>query len=291
MKGKNILIFGATGMIGRTVFRYLQSLYPETVWGTTRNETEINAKKLLLTVENYQDNFAQIKKRVKYVDLIINCIGILKDTCTRKELIIVNALFPHQLEELVEKYGCKLIHISTDAVFSPLVGKVNESSSPSPVDYYGNSKLLGETVSKNAITFRSSFIGFNPAKRKGLLEQVRQQKGTFYGYTNQIWTGCTALQFAKLCKQLAADKFFIKLRKISPVYHFAPIGPISKYKLVKTFTKIDNGNYSLKKISNTKINRILTTNYIRELAINNYTNDSEKAIKELIEFEERFIGL
>ena len=132
---KNILILGADGMVGRTVFLYLHSLYPHNVWGTTRKKEKISKNKLLFNVQSYQKDFEKINKKLRNIEYVINCIGVLKNYQSTTELISSNALFPHLLEDLAKNKSFKLIHISTDAVFHPLSGTVNESSSPSPSDY------------------------------------------------------------------------------------------------------------------------------------------------------------
>ncbi len=282
---KDILILGADGMVGRTVFKYLTSLFPETVWGTTRNRKDTTKEKLFLEAQTYQKDFAKIVNHLKKLDYVINCTATLNTAQSIKNQIYVNGLFPHLLEELAEKNNCKLIHISTDAVFSPLSGKVIESSYPSPVDAYGMTKLLGETSSKNALTFRSSFVGLSPDKQQGLLEHVLQKKITS-GYSNQQWTGCTSLQFARLCAYIIRRNNFTFLRKQSPVYHFTPLGPISKYTLIKTFALIIDKNYQIKKQPGETITRRLTTQYFDSLTMNQYTTDITKALQELINFEE-----
>lgn len=279
---KNILILGSEGMVGRTIFRYLSSLQQHHVWGTTRKENTQNL--LHFTVENYNDDFKHIKKRIKKIDYIINCIGVFNNFKSKKDLITINSLFPHLLEEISEKNNCKLIHISTDAVFSPLSGEVNEITPLSPNDLYGASKVLGETMSKNALTIRSSFIGFDPLHHKGLLEWTLQAK-TINGYTKTMWTGCTSLQFTQFCNELIDKNLFQKLRSKTPVVHFAPLGPISKFQLVKTILQCSNKKTPVKKTPGEKKEIFLTSNYLDLALMSQYTNDIKKALDELISFE------
>ncbi len=282
---KNIIILGSDGMVGRTVFLYLSSLFPQHVWGTTRNKKGRANNMFFLTAENYQKDFSVILRKVKKLDYVINCIGILKNTHPREELIHVNAIFPHLLEKLAEENNFRLIHISTDAVFPPLSRKVDESSPVGPIDYYGSSKLLGETTSKQALTFRSSFIGLDPNNHRGLLQEVLKTKKVFYGYTNQNWTGCTSLQFAKLCEDIIVKNLFLDLRKKSSIYHFAPLGPISKYQLIKTFSGVTNQPVFIKKKKADKITRELTTEFFDTLRMNEYTSNTKEAFTELVQFE------
>lgn len=282
---KNILILGADGMVGRTVYRYLQTIYPQNVWGTTRRKKNDNKTLLHFTTESYKKNFSNIIKKLKKIDYIINCIAITKNDYQREKLIYTNALFPLLLEKFVEEQQCKLIHISTDGVFPLLAGEVYESSPPGPNDYYSNSKLLGETLSKNALTFRTSFLGLDSVSHKGLLEKIKRSNQSFNGYTNQIWTGCTTLQFAKLCEEIIKKNLFTKFRKASPILHFAPLGPLTKYEIVNTFTKLIKKSLIIKKTKGEERKRILRTDYIYLPFLNQYNNDIKKALQELINFE------
>jgi dTDP-4-dehydrorhamnose reductase len=284
-KNKNIVILGADGFVGRLTYLYLSLLFPANVWGTTRNKKEISQTIFYFSAEEYQKHFEILFKKINTIDFVINCIGNVHYQSPHKDLIYANALFPHLLEELAETYEFKLIHISTDAIFSPLSGRVNEKSIPSPIDIYGMSKLLGETASENAITIRTSFIGLDPKKQRGLFENILKNKSEIVGFTNQFWTGCTTLQFAKLCAEIIRKNKFDKLRKHSNVLHFAPLGPISKYTMIKTFLKEQGYKFVLKKTKGEKRKRILTTNLFDLLALRQYTSNIRDAIKEVIAFE------
>jgi len=286
---KNILILGSDGMLGRTIFLYLDSLFPENIWGTTRKKKNQTKKIFFFNAETYQKDFLLIKKNLKKLDYIINCIGILKKDYDKQELVYVNALFPHLLEKLAEKNNFKLIHISTDAVFSPLSEKVSESSPVGPIDNYGSSKLLGETTSKNALTFRSSFIGLDPINHKGLLEWTLKTPA-LNGYTNQLWSGCTTIQFAKFCENIIRNNLFLKLRRQSPIYHFAPLKTLSKYQLIKTFAKLSKKDFAITKATGEKVIRTLMTNYFDSLSMNEYTSSTKEAIRELLLFESNIQG-
>jgi dTDP-4-dehydrorhamnose reductase len=281
----NVLVLGAEGMVGREVFKYLTLVTDLNVWGTSRNKTGRTGKLLFFDARTYDKDLKKILITVENIDYIINCIGILNEKTPLSELIYSNSLFPHLLEEIAAKLKSKLIHISTDAVFSPLCGTVTEFALPSPIDNYGMSKKLGETIGKNALTIRSSFIGLDPLNHKGLLEQILSAKREFPGYTNQLWTGCTTLQFAQFCKYLMTTGSFIKVRKQTNIVHFAPLGPLSKYKLVKTFSLAATPKLVIKRTKGEKRKRILTSHYFDLLKMNQYTSSIDEDIKELLDFE------
>ncbi len=235
---KTIVVFGADGMVGRAVFHYLTQFSNDNVYGTTRARKNVQEKKVFFNAYSYQRDFQKLTRQIPRLDYVINCIAILDAAAPRKELVFINSLFPHLLEEYAERNNFNLIHISTDGVFGPTVGEVNELSSPVPIDDYGGSKFLGETASRNAITIRSSFLGFDPKTHKGLLEYASSQEDTITGFTNQIWTGCTTEQFAQFCFDLIENGVFYDLRRQSNIFHFTPLGPISKYELLKKYIDV-----------------------------------------------------
>ena len=271
-------------MLGRSVFFYLKSKYPNYIWGTHREKIR-KGDLLKLNAQTLEADFKSIFKKLKRIDYVINCIGIVKENQVLNTLIETNGLFPHKLERLAEQYNFKLIHVSTDAVFSETAGAMNEKNLPAPTDNYGLSKLAGETTSENAITFRTSVLGLDPIDHKGLLEWILGNKKTIKGYVNQIWSGCTVLQFAKLCEEIISKKKFGYLRKKSPFFHFAPLGPITKYQIIKVFLEELGRKKILKRAYGTKMTRTLKTLYFDYLSYNSYTNKISLALKEVIDFE------
>ncbi|HEY5724172.1 MAG TPA: sugar nucleotide-binding protein, partial [Allosphingosinicella sp.] len=123
--------------------------------------------------------------------VVINCIGVVKQaTASRDPLLTlpVNALFPHQLQRLCDLGGIRLVHISTDCVFSGRAGNYRESDIPDAEDLYGRSKLLGEVDVPNATTLRTSIVGPEPsgAQGFGLLEWFLRQPGPVKGYARAV---------------------------------------------------------------------------------------------------------
>jgi len=232
MENKKILVIGAEGMLGQTVFKYLKTTYPNTL-GTSRKKSE---KLFYLSSSTLQRDFKKIIKETKELDFAINCIGILPTEINIKNMSSVNSLFPKNLSYLSQKYGIKIIHISTDAVFSSNSGIVYENTRPDPDTTYGKSKLKGEVNSPNFINIRTSIIGLDLINHKGLLEWAKSAK-KINGYSNHTWTGCTTLQFAKVCEYLIKNDNFNKVRSKSSIIHYSPLGPISKYDLIYLFLK------------------------------------------------------
>jgi dTDP-4-dehydrorhamnose reductase len=281
MKEQNILILGINGMCGRVVFNYLNKSHSN-IFGTQRKNGKIN-----FSSENSNTDFKKIIKKIKKVDYVINCIGINKVSNDNKfKATISNSLLPYQLSLLSEKYDFKIIHISTDAVFQRNSGRRNERNLPMPEDLYGMTKYLGEISHNNAMNFRTSLIGLSPIKKNGLMEFTLNDSDQIHGYTNQQWSGCTTLQFAKLCEYIIYNKKFDYFRKISDIFHFAPLGPITKYKLISEILKTAKKETKLiKSKSDIEIKRYLDSIYFNKTFLNKFNTNTNLVLKELIEFE------
>lgn len=281
-KKLSILILGAEGMVGRIAYRYLKKKNKCLVLGTSRNPK--NTLLLHFDVKNCDEDFTNILRKYKKIDFVINCIGILRKYYSIENLIAVNSLFPHKLEHFSSLYNYKLIHISSDSVFSDLSKYVNEDSPPNPIDLYGVSKYLGETTSKSSLTIRTSVIGFHESKKQGLLEWVRSStSNVLNGYVNQIWCGCTNLQFAKLCNYLIQKNNFQNLRKRNNVFHFSPIGPVSKYTIIKNVVNLLGIKKTVKRVNSKRASRVLITKNKDILRHLNVKNNIREALEELID--------
>lgn len=235
---KNILIFGANGMLGRYVCSYL-SKNPD--W----NIIQASRKNLNIGTVNKQEIWYYLKARD--IDVVINCAGIIKprvEVVGRAETIKVNSWFPHVLAELSEELNFRLYHITTDCVFSGtdfdcLINDIpyTESSKHSATDLYGLSKSMGEPVGKNVMCLRTSIIGLEKEQGRSLLNWVISQNGKeVNGYVNHRWNGITCLQLAKSLYRLVNDE--IKFNHFAPVYHISSSQYVSKYELLKMINKV-----------------------------------------------------
>src|SRR5690606_33662181 len=119
------------------------------------------------------------------------------------------------------KYKFKIINISSNAVFSNDLGNVYEESSTNPRDSYGKSKLNGE-ITNNSINIRTSIVGLDPEEHKGILELILVNK-EIYGFTNEVWSGATVLQLAKLIYRMMNKNNFSILKEKTNTIHFAPL--------------------------------------------------------------------
>ena len=273
---KKVLIIGSKGMAGHMIKEYLtQKRYD--VYGTFREKEEKN----LEVNEFYLDAFdkeklEEILKKVK-PDFVINCIGILNQFAENNPdiAIYVNGYFPHYLDRLSEKYGYKLIHITTDCVFSGKKGNYTEDDFRDADSYYGRSKAIGEVNNNRTLTFRTSIIGPDINKDGiGLFNWFMKQKGRIKGYSNVFWSGVTTLELAK-----AIEASFSQ--NLSGLIHLVNNEKISKYDLLKLFSKYMNKDIEIEKYEDYFSDKSL----IRTKEDFNYkVPEYEKMIEELSEW-------
>ena len=232
----NVLILGANGMLGSAFMRVLAPDSALKTWGTVRMAStqalfsKALATRLICGIDVLQASqlecaFDQIKP-----ELVINCIGLVKqDIQANKpvQAIAINALLPHQLAKLCQARNARLIHFSTDCVFSGDRGDYRETDSPDAEDLYGRSKLLGELNDPNTLTLRTSIIGHELVGSKGLLEWFLAQEGSCSGYTKAVFSGLPTVVLAQLVRDTVIPR-----PDLTGVYHVSA-EPISKYNLLK----------------------------------------------------------
>lgn len=194
---EKILILGSSGMLGHLVYFRLKSEQNFVV-------QDISFKKKLdeNTIICDVTDFTKLSGIIKEVspDYIINCIGILIKGSHEnpKNSILINSYFPHWLVSEAEAIGAKIIHISTDCVFSGSKGKYSESDFRDADDVYGRGKALGEIISQNHLTIRTSIIGPElKTNGEGLFHWFMMQNGTVNGYVSAYWGGVTTVELSK----------------------------------------------------------------------------------------------
>lgn len=276
-------------MLGRIVLKYLKQQSEFKVFGTHHQP---KSEELLFRVQNQATDFSMINNKVGPISVVINCVGLLRSNlATRAEFVSVNTNLPKYLELQTESQKYRLIHISSDAVFSNQAGVVDELSKTDPEDEYGITKLEGETTSKLALSIRTSIIGFDPSHRRGLIEWVRKnQNRSINGYTNQWWSGATVLELAELIQYIIDDEYFQKLRQVTNVLHFAPHDGLSKYELIKAIAESTAVKLPVKVLpvkAPITITRRLTSRYKKILPSDLFSASINEALRELMIFEQR----
>lgn len=162
-------------------------------------------------------------------EAVINCVGIVKQRSEAKAAIPsieINALLPHRLLVSCQAHGARLVHVSTDCVFSGRTGNYRESDTPDPVDLYGRSKLLGEVEEAPGLTLRTSIVGLELSRFAGLIEWFLAQRGIIHGFRRAIYTGLTTPELGR-----AIEHVLVHHPRLHGVWQVAS-APITKYDLL-----------------------------------------------------------
>ncbi len=278
-----ILLIGANGLIGTNLFYTLSKDNDFDLYALVRSSTNFNNLfrtsdfKNLIELENYFD-LQKLKSLIKNLkpNTIINCCGITKhnpNIKNKEEVIYINALFPHILARISSEQNAKLIHISSDCVFSGEKGFYDEKSNKDAIDFYGVTKSLGELNEKNHLTLRTSTIGHELNTSYGLLNWFLNQKKCL-GYRNAIFSGPTTLELSKIIKNLVLSNNSLKgLLNISAE-------PIDKFSLLGIIKNVYSLDTIIEPCSNIIVNRSLNPN--KFLTSTNYSIKSwEQMILEM----------
>ena len=201
-KNMKIIVLGSTGMLGNYVEKYLKKKY--TVVSINRDRLDasnVNFTKLKTTL---------IQNEVNKDDVVINCIGTIKprvDQLGDLNAILVNSVFPRLLSKVSKELNFKVIHPTTDCVYTGSKGDYNEDDVYDVNDVYGMSKAMGEV--SDVCVIRTSIIGEEVNNGRSLVEWVKSESGkSIFGYTNHFWNGVTCLQFAKICDHIISKNLF-----------------------------------------------------------------------------------
>ncbi|MGQ2185360.1 dTDP-4-dehydrorhamnose reductase family protein [Bradyrhizobium barranii] len=235
-----ILVLGATGMLGNTALRSFALSANYRVYGTARTDRLLHylPEKLRdniivgVDVEDV-DNLLKVFGRVRPA-IVINCVGIIKQLSTATEAlssIPINSLLPHRLAALCAVASARLIHISTDCVFSGARGGYVESDPADAQDLYGRTKHMGEVDYDNAITLRTSIIGHELGSSVGLVGWFLSSKGQVNGYRRAIFSGVPTIELTEIIRT-----HVIPRPQLRGVYHVAA-QPINKYDLLQMVAK------------------------------------------------------
>ena len=221
MKPIHVAVLGSTGMLGHTVFKTLSQDPRLLVQGISRkSKPPFDALDSIWKLDHVLS---------PHVDYVINCAGVIwqAKNPSREETFRVNTLFPRNLARLVASRGVRLIHVSTDCVFSGTgKGDHTEIDVPDATDDYGLSKLLGEP--DDAMVLRTSVIGREMTTKRSLLEWAIANSGKqVNGYTNHIWNGVTSMAYAKICSEIMCQDLYAY-----GVHHLHSEAKVSKYELL-----------------------------------------------------------
>jgi dTDP-4-dehydrorhamnose reductase len=225
-----VIVFGSTGMVGRAVaarLRVLPDIEHVCVSRATHN------------LDVARDT--NVERLIQEAELAINCIGVLRGDPSyptpafQYAATTVNSLWPQELALQTADANCRVIHLSTDAVFAPAPDPANELTPLSPYEPYGLSKALGEVDADHVINLRFSVIGPAPDRQPSLWEWLVRQprEAVIKGHSTVGWTGCTSIQLASLISDLIAPDAFHLVRSAGPCHHFVPNGAATKFAVLQ----------------------------------------------------------
>lgn len=255
-----IMILGVTGMLGNAMFRVLSANSDRDVFGTARSESakryfSDNYAGQIMTgvdVEN-SDSLMKVFADVK-PDVVVNCIGLVKQLADAHDPLLaisINSLLPHRLATLCRASAARLVHFSTDCVFSGSKGSYVESDFSDAYDLYGRSKFLGEVDYPNAITLRTSMIGHELSGHRSLVNWFLAQQASVKGFTRAIFSGLPTVELATLVKDVILPN-----QDLHGLYHVAA-KPINKHDLLQLVAEIYGKTIEIKATDDFVIDRSL----------------------------------
>lgn len=228
-----VLIVGATGMLGSAMLRLFNDSAGFATMGTARSARALPERLREGVIEDVDcDNFDSVVGAFATArpDVVVNCIGVIKQLpggSAPLAALPLNSLFPHRLAALARASRARLIHISTDCVFSGAKGNYLESDLPDARDLYGLSKFLGEVDYPNAITLRTSIIGHELVGSHSLLDWFLSATGPIKGYRRAVFSGIPTDELARVVRD-----FVLPFPDLHGLYHVSA-APIDKYTLLK----------------------------------------------------------
>ena len=254
-------------MLGSALHRVFAPDARFETWGTLRDHahtryfTETDRARLIASVDiNDHDSLVDVLASVK-PDIVINAVGVIKQMASANNPLValpINALFPHRLAALCALAGARLIHISTDCVFSGRTGNYSEASPSDAEDLYGRSKFAGEVLDRPAaITLRTSGIGHELHSKHGLLEWFLGETGAVRGFSKAIYTGLPWVELARVMRDYVFPR-----PDLHGLYHVSS-NPINKYDLLGLISRVYGKNIEIARDDSVAIDRSLDSSRFR----------------------------
>ena len=244
---KSIIILGATGLIGHQVYFRLKANKDFSVFSFAHRR-KISADTILLDARNE----SVLEKYIVDInpDVIVNCMGVLIAEANRnpENAIFLNAYIPQRLKNIANGLDAKLVHISTDCVFSGRKGSYSEGDARDADDTYGRAKALGEVTESPHVTLRTSVVGPEIKDGEELFHWFMSQEGKIKGFIRSLWSGVTTLELAKAV-EWAIEK------DIQGLYHITNGVPINKYELLMLFKQYTNKQIEIEGVEGRMTNK------------------------------------
>lgn len=240
------------------------------VYRTSRSEQNAEKKAAIDAMD--LEKLGQWLEKIK-PDVVVNCIGLLQKACEQRpdKAVLLNSYLPHWLEQRYTQKNTKVIHLSTDCVFSGVTGGYRENDLPDGRTMYDRSKSLGEIKNKKDLTFRMSIIGPDiDLQGTGLFNWFMQQQGIVQGYSRAIWNGVTTIELARAIDEAIKQN-------LTGLYHLVSDIPIDKYSLLKLFKhKFQYNKLSIEYADGLNVNKsLVNTREDFKFVVRNYEEQIE----------------
>jgi dTDP-4-dehydrorhamnose reductase len=260
---EKVLVLGGAGMLGHKIVQTLGQRFD--VWATFREAAPpelLAADRAVRGVDATEFDTVDRALREVRPGVVVNCIGVVKQRAEAHDPVLsitINSLLPHRLARICGELGARVIHISTDCVFTGRKGSYLESDTPDAEDLYGRTKLLGEVEGEGALTLRTSIIGRELRSTTGLVEWFLSNRGgAVDGYTEAIFSGLTTLALSRLIADVIE-----RHQDLSGLYHVAA-DPISKYDLLVLLDQAFHTNAMITPSTALRIDRSLDATRFRQ---------------------------
>jgi dTDP-4-dehydrorhamnose reductase len=273
-KEQKVLVLGSSGMLGHQIVLRLRKNSSFIVYDFSR-KTNNNKKSTVVDVRDDQNLIYQINE-IK-PDIIINCVGVLVGASSKDvgNAAYINSYLPHRLKRYCDLSDSKLIHISTDCVFSGTKGGYLEDAVKDGTGVYAQTKSIGEVDGPAHLMLRTSIVGPElKGDGTGLFDWFMKQKGEVRGFTKSIWSGVTTVELSKIIEQAI-------VQNLCGLYHVTNGESISKYELLMLFNKYSNKKINVVKVDKKLIDKsILDTRQELRYQIPDYN----QMVDEMIQF-------
>ena len=266
-KKTKLLVLGASGMLGNAVLRLFAQSAGYEVVASARSTSALRLLPEELSdrvicgvdVEN-MDSLMSLFAKTR-PDVVINCIGLVKQLAEADDplaAIPINALLPHRLARLCDLAGARLVHMSTDCVFSGAKGMYTEVDMSDAKDLYGRSKYLGEVDYPHAITLRTSIIGHELSGAHSLVGWFLAQQGGVRGFRRTIFSGLPTVELARVIRD-----HVLAHPELHGIYHVSA-EPINKFDLLALIAKAYGKTIAITADDKLAIDRSLDSSRFRQ---------------------------
>ena len=258
-----ILILGADGMIGHKIAQSLEDFELILASRKSISSKSIGILKGKMVLHNLITDSLDLLLDSTTPDIIINCAGITIRRGIESNMVntrLLNSELPHKLDSWANLNSKKLIHFSTDCVFSGNKGNYLDNDFADANDIYGKSKAVGEVDSLNTLTIRCSMIGRELYNFTELFEWLKKNKNKkIEGFSNVFYSGITTVRMGMILNQILKKNL-----NLSGIYNISST-PISKFDLLIKLSNAFNLNVEVKQNTNNKSNKVLISEKFTEI--------------------------